>query len=156
MELITRWWKTPSQMDTYFRLLEDNFQELYSSTPVDQLQAIAKKKMPELPEEVFGWPEETLHAILGELAFFSKPEIIHREQIIESNLICSNKAQVVTQRILFERGYIGAQPPEVVEHVPDHILRVIDPTINKRHRFCPDHPVSDINTIWQAPTKRRK
>lgn len=154
MELVTRCWKPRSQMDTYFRLLEDNFQERYSSTPVKQLSLLAKKLMPKLPEEVFGWPEETLHVILGELAFFSKPEILDRAQIASASLVCSNKSYVDLIKFLHGRGDTQTVPSDLIEHTPNHIIQVIDTTICKRASFCPEHPWHRI--IWQAPANNRR
>ncbi len=151
MNLIERIWKPRSEMNTYIRLLEDNFQERYSSTPVMQLPEIAVKLMPELPEEVFGWPEETLHVILGELAFLSKPEILNRAEIARKDLVCSNKDQVDLIKFLHDRGDTETLPPALIEHTPNHIIRVIDTTICKRASFCPEHPGHRI--IWQAPKR---
>lgn len=149
MKLIERSWKPASQMHAYFRILEENFLERYSSTPVNQLPALAKKLMPELPEEVFRWPAESLHVILGELALFSKPEILDQEEIARLNLVCSNKDHVDLIKFLHDRRDTETLPPALIEHTPKHIIRVIDTTICKRASFCPEHPEHRI--IWQAP-----
>lgn len=154
MGLIERIWKPRSQIHTYFRLLEENFQVRYSSTPVKQLPEIAVKLMPELPEEVFGWPEETLHAILGELAFFSKPEILNRAEIASLNLVCSNQEYVDLIQFLHKRGDTKTLLPALIEHTPNHIIRVIDTTICKRASFCPEHPGHRI--IYQSLEERWK
>lgn len=154
MELRTRWWKPASEMDAYFRLLEENFQAHYGSASINQLAGIAKEKMHGLPEAVEGWPVETLHIILGELVFFSEPEILDCTQIASASLVCSNKSYVDLIQFLHDRGDTQTVPPDLIEHTPNHIIRVIDTTICKRASFCPDHPDSHI--IWQAPANRRK
>jgi len=137
--------------------LPENFERNFGKANPAELASIAKEKIPTLPNEVFSWPEEILHIILGEIAGFSEPTIFTRKQVAEANLICSNRESVENLRTWDQHFQIESIIPAILEHQPNWILQVVDPMITSAEgvfRFCPEHPGHRI--IWQSPDKARR
>jgi hypothetical protein len=142
-------------MSWYLEMLEENFQVYYGSLNEGELANIAKLLMPNLPDEIHGWPIEIIKIILGEYKNRSEPTIYNRRQIAEANLLCSNEEQV--NGIFRLRKSLGSNfsiKPGYLEHQPEWIVEVVDLTLGKNFQFCTEHPSHKI--IWQAPARGRK
>lgn len=134
--------------------LKDNFAQKYGNTDPTKLASIAREQMPKLPDEVYGWPEEILHIILGEIAGYSEPTIYDRVQIAKANLICSNRESVESLVAWNQHFKIESAVPVILEHRPKWIVEVVDTMIARPFRFCAEHPSHKI--IWQPPANNRR